>query len=311
MDKEKKSFISKYPVSISITAICVPTIIYLSLTIDTLHQERAIKETYLEETNQQLEDTLSLLKLTELDRKNLSVLLEQKESELSITTEKYLDEKIRNDQHQEDYGEMIETIRDLDKLAKIDEEILQKYSKIYFLNENYVPRGLKDINPDLMYEKEDLQYFHGKALPFLEEMLAEAKESGQDIKILSAYRSFGEQAHIKSSYVSTYGEGANAFSADQGYSEHQLGTAVDLTNQEVGGAELTFKDSKEYEWLIDNAHKYGFILSYPEDNVHYIFEPWHWRFVGVKLAKYLNRRDISFYDLDQNKINSYLLTIFD
>jgi len=60
-----------------------------------------------------------------------------------------------------------------------------------------------------------------------------------------------------------------------------------------------------------NAHKYGFTLSYPEGNQYYVFEPWHWRFVGEDLARDLKRDERHFYDLDQRAIDGYLLEIFD
>ncbi len=63
--------------------------------------------------------------------------------------------------------------------------------------------------------------------------------------------------------------------------------------------------------MLDNAHRYGFILSYPEGNEFYIFEPWHWRFVGEDLARDLDRADAHFYDWEQREIDKYLLTIFD
>ena len=130
--------------------------------------------------------------------------------------------------------------------------------------------------------------------------------------MVSAYRSFGEQAALKSSYKVTYGAGtANSFSADQGYSEHQLGTTIDFTTGYLGANFAGFDKSDAYAWLLDNAYKYGFIISYPKTNAYYTYEPWHWRFVGKKLARYLHTTNERFYDLDQRTIDSYLITIFD
>jgi D-alanyl-D-alanine carboxypeptidase len=110
----------------------------------------------------------------------------------------------------------------------------------------------------------------------------------------------------------TYGAGtANQFSADQGYSEHQLGTTVDFTTSSVGATFSGFEDTESYRWLRDEAHRYGFVLSYPPNNSYYQFEPWHWRFVGVDLAQDLHQDDTYFYDLDQREINEYLITLFD
>lgn len=148
-------------------------------------------------------------------------------------------------------------------------------------------------------------------MEFLEDMLDAAKDDGIDLKVLSAYRSFDEQISVKQSHTVVYGSGANTFSADQGYSEHQLGTTVDLTTPEINGAYESFADTDAYQWLQKNAYKYGFILSYPEGNAYYVFEPWHWRFVGVDLARDLHRKGDNFYDWDQRKIDEYLIKIFD
>src|SRR5690606_18737682 len=108
-----------------------------------------------------------------------------------------------------------------------------------------------------------------------------------------------------------YGSGANAFSADQGFSEHQLGTTVDFTTTGLGGGLQGFGNTPAYQWLVQNAYKYGFVLSYPEDNAYYVFEPWHWRYVGEDLAEDLHDDDQHFYDLPQREIDQYLLHIFD
>ena len=70
--------------------------------------------------------------------------------------------------------------------------------------------------------------------------------------------------------------------------------------------------TEAFEWLQENAYKYGFILSYPEDNEFYIYEPWHWRFVGTDLARHLDRSSKeTFYTMEQRDINEYLLELFD
>ena len=152
---------------------------------------------------------------------------------------------------------------------------------------------------------------HAKVLPNLVNLLSVAQKDGMDLKIISAYRSFGEQSILKGAYTVNYGSGANTFSADQGYSEHQLGTTIDFTTTSIGASFSGFSKTKEYEWLVQNAYKYGFIISYSKDNTYYQFEPWHWRFVGKSLAKRLYEEKQNFYDLEQRIIDSYLINIFD
>ena len=148
-------------------------------------------------------------------------------------------------------------------------------------------------------------------MPFFEDMVEDALDDGVELFVVSAFRSFEEQAGLKGAYTVTYGSGANAFSADQGYSEHQLGTTIDFTTTGINGGLTGFEKTAAYEWLKENAHKYGFVLSYPENNAYYIYEPWHWRFVGEDLARDLHKDGKYFYDLDQRKIDEYLISLFD
>ncbi len=203
------------------------------------------------------------------------------------------------------------TVNTLAKLTQTDKELLQKYSRVYFLNENYIPSSLSEIDPLYQLEPSRHLQIHTKVKPFLENMLADAYNAGSPMLVLSSYRSFGTQATLKTTYKLTYGTGANRFSADQGYSEHQLGTAVDLTTKGISGTSLAFATSPGGVWLDANAYKYGFILSYPKANTYYQYEPWHWRFIGVALATKLHDDQMHFYDLSQREIDTYLVSIFD
>jgi LAS superfamily LD-carboxypeptidase LdcB len=199
----------------------------------------------------------------------------------------------------------------LERLVKTDPELLQKYSKVYFLNENYIPSELTQIDNKYLFIRDKTLQIHDRVWPFLKDMLDAANAAGNQLQVASAYRSFGTQAQLKSTYKVVYGAGtANSFSADQGYSEHQLGTTIDFTTPKVGGGLNGFEKSNAYAWLQENAYKYGFIVSYPQTNAYYIFEPWHWRFVGLDLALRLHNENKNFYDLEQRDINQYLLNIF-
>ncbi len=200
----------------------------------------------------------------------------------------------------------------LEKLAKTDPELLQKYSKVFFLNEHFVPERVVQIDQSLVYSETRPEQIHASVWPKLSGLMASAKSQGIELYVKSAYRSFDEQKSLKSSYSVVYGAGtANTFSADQGYSEHQLGTTVDFITKGLGGALEGFDGTPAYPWLLNNAHRFGFVLSYPKNNQYYIFEPWHWRYVGVALATYLHDNGLSFYDMEQRKIDEYLVNIFD
>ncbi len=198
------------------------------------------------------------------------------------------------------------TVTTLTKVTQTDPELLAKYSKVYFLSENYAPASLSTIPANYVSDETRTYQFLTQAILHLEEMIDAAQNDRVSLLVASAYRSFGTQEALKSNYRMVYGSGANAFSADQGYSEHQLGTAVDFTTKSLSGALDGFDSTDAYTWLTKNAYRYGFVLSYPKGNSYYQYEPWHWRYVGTTLATYLHDEDEHFYDLDQRTIDGYL-----
>jgi D-alanyl-D-alanine carboxypeptidase len=213
---------------------------------------------------------------------------------------------------QQQFGDMTNNVNHLEKLSKLDPQLLAKYSKIYFLNENYIPAHLTVIPKDFTYHQNRDYSILTDVSPYMVSMMNAAKQSNVTILIESSYRTFAEQMSLKNEYAVVYGKGtANQFSADQGYSEHQLATTVDFTTPKLAGVLTGFEKMAEYKWLNDNAYRFGFILSYPSGNSYYVFEPWHWRFVGVQLATYLHDNNKHFYDLDQREIDTYLANIFD
>ncbi len=216
----------------------------------------------------------------------------------------------------EDFGKKVSdissTVGTLEKLSQTDKQLLEKYSKVYFLNEHYVPADLVEIDEQYLSNKKTAQKIQGQVSSYLNRLLESANDDDIKLQVASGYRSFTAQASLKSQYKVIYGAGtANQFSADQGYSEHQLGTTVDFTTVKTGPGLVGFEKDPAYTWLVENAHKYGFILSYPKGNAYYKYEPWHWRFVGVDLARMLYSEKKNFYDLDQREIDKYLISLFD
>ncbi|MDB5244317.1 MAG: hypothetical protein JWN18_187 [Parcubacteria group bacterium] len=213
---------------------------------------------------------------------------------------------------QDQVGSVTGTVDDLQKLSSIDSQLLAKYSKVFFLSDTYAPARLVEIPATYKYiENAPLQIIP-EVLPYVEKMLDAAKDDGVDIYASSAYRSFNTQSALKGQYKVTYGAGtANSFSADQGYSEHQLGTTIDFITTGTGGILEGFDKKPAYQWMVQNAYRYGFVQSYPPGNGYYIYEPWHWRFVGVKLATSLHKSGTFFYQMDQRKIDTYLISLFD
>ena len=162
--------------------------------------------------------------------------------------------------------------------SKID-VLVNKYHK---LDENYEPSDLTII--DSKYAS-GTQKLRKEAKIKFEEMASDMAKDNLKIYAGSTYRSFTYQKGLYDRYVKKDGfAAAETYSARSGYSEHQLGLAVDI----VGGKwdYLSEKD-KEYNYLIKNSYKYGFILRYPRGSEYitgYMFEDWHFRYLGVELA---------------------------
>ncbi len=241
-----------------------------------------------------------------------TVALELARTETAQLAEQLAAEKEKSDDLAQEKRKAERKADELEDLAKLDPELLAKYSKVFFLNENYTPPKVLDVPAEYRSPEDKELTVHKQVLPFLKKMIEAAEDDGVTIDVASAYRSFGEQADLKGSYSVTYGTtAASKFSADQGYSEHQLGTTVDLTTPAIGGGLTGFDKTEAFAWLEENAYKFGFTLSYPAGNAYYIYEPWHWRFVGEDLARHLHKKGIHFYDMDQRDIDSYLGEIFD
>jgi D-alanyl-D-alanine carboxypeptidase len=132
------------------------------------------------------------------------------------------------------------------------------------------------------------QYMRGDAYVALVNLLRAAAEAQQTMVVVSAYRSYEEQALVYQGYVESVGqEQADRQSAKPGHSEHQLGTTVDLSVLNVPLDE--FGATTQATWLAANAADYGFVISYPsvaaEAETGYMYEPWHIRWIGKEAAQ--------------------------
>ncbi len=260
----------------------------------------------------ELDKTKQELASTSQSFNSVSIELASTTAERNKLKQDFLDENARVNSLVQQVQGISGAVSTLEKINRTDPELLEKYSRVYFLNEHYIPSSLVKITPEYVYDKQKEVYFHAGVWPFLKNLLDDASASKIGISIVSGYRSFGTQAGLKSYYNFTYGAGtSNQFVADQGYSEHQLGTTADFTDPKLGPAFTDFQKTAASKWLLANAYKYGFILSYPEDNSYFYYEPWHWRFVGIDLALRLHNEAKNFYDLDQREINKYLVSFFD
>lgn len=131
-----------------------------------------------------------------------------------------------------------------------------------------------------------------------EAMFAEAAAAGVPLRLTSAYRSFESQTRINSNLVQQLGqERADIASARPGHSEHQTGFAIDIgATSGVCELQACFGETPQGLWLVSNAHRFGFMLRYPDGLTAitgYAYEPWHWRYVGVELATELRETGIA------------------
>ena len=101
-------------------------------------------------------------------------------------TQKLEEEKNRMDEFAAQVAYITRSVELLEKIQATDEELLQKYSRVYFLNENYVPQSLTQIDKEYLYNPDNDQYLHTKATPFLKILMDDAISNGIDIKVISA-----------------------------------------------------------------------------------------------------------------------------
>lgn len=152
---------------------------------------------------------------------------------------------------------------------------------------DYVPKDLRDVN--IPYETEVGQ-LRDEAATALEKMYKDGLKQGYSIAIKSSYRSYDTQLAVYNEYFAMYDAAyAASLVSIPGSSEHQCGLSVDLTSQSVMNGEYgTFGETPDYNWIEQNAYKYGFILRFPEntgDRTGATNEPWHFRYVGKEAAK--------------------------
>ena len=178
--------------------------------------------------------------------------------------------------------------------ADLSKGIYTLVNKFNYLKENYVPDDLVTIEGIYARDKAELKK---EAFDNFVKMADAMKKLGMTIKITTGYRSYNFQSILYNNYVKADGIlNADRYSARPGYSEHQLGYSADITNANNVSFD-NFEDTDEYKWLKDNAHKYGFLLRYPKDKEYltgYIFESWHYRYVGVDVATYIYENNITY-----------------
>lgn len=186
---------------------------------------------------------------------------------------------------------------DMDKEEYTDSVLVSSFSTLMVvnkhrhLNEDFVPDELEKI--DDKYTNGEDQKASKVAVDAFVSMYDAALKEGLGLVINSSYRSYQDQEEICNSYASLYGDNyVKRYVAKPGFSEHQTGLAFDIGSTSSN----IFAQSKEYQWIKDHAHLYGFILRFPkagEDITGFRNEPWHYRYVGKKIATYMYEHDLT------------------
>lgn len=120
-------------------------------------------------------------------------------------------------------------------------------------------------------------------------MLEAAEADGVWFQLGSGYRDYARQEYLYTSYIARDGQAeADTYSARPGHSEHQTGLVADF--EDGGSCTLSwcFADTAAGLWLAEHSAEFGWVLRYPEGSEHitgYMFEPWHFRYVGEDLAR--------------------------
>ena len=174
-------------------------------------------------------------------------------------------------------------------------------NKYNYLTEDYIPNNLEAI--DASYARSGMQLV-SEAKEAFETLSKAAKEDGMNIIAMSSYRSYDYQVTLYNNYVETDGkEAADTYSARAGYSEHQTGLAVDVYNLDL--PYTSFEETEEFNWMQENAYKYGFILRFPEDKVNitgYQYKSWNYRYVGTEAAKYIKENNLTLEEYYVKKV---------
>lgn len=186
-----------------------------------------------------------------------------------------------------------------DKAFYTDTKVNNRTDNLILVNKyngfdsEFVPSDLVDVNIKYAYAGHQIR------TEVNDQFVVMAKAAlKENIKLIinSSYRSFKDQDKTYNILVNSKGKKeADVLAARPGYSEHQSGLAIDVTTNLEDDEE--FINTEAFTWLKNNSYKYGFILRYPsdkEDITGYSYEPWHYRYVGIDVAKKIYNENITF-----------------
>ena len=208
----------------------------------------------------------------------------------------------RDDNEQENASETVTVSLPETEIQPEEEEDINADNKwaMFLVNkQNPLPKDYDSIiETELVYEGDKNGYVDKRAAKYAKDMFAAALEDGIDLWVVSSYRTieYQQQNFDRSvqqrmdngmTYDDAYADTLREV-AMPGESEHNAGLAMDIMSVEYTSMDdAGFEDTKAFEWLDKHAAEYGFILRYPKDKesiTEIIYEPWHYRFVGIYYA---------------------------
>lgn len=162
-------------------------------------------------------------------------------------------------------------------------------NKNYYLEKTYIPQDLVPVTINKINRKNETMLINKNVLKMATKMFDDASKQGLNLVVFSAYRSFTKQKALYNNAKDP------SFIAPAGYSEHQTGDALDIATLDTGLTSY-FMETKEYLFLKQHAHEYGFIERYQSDKealTHYPAEGWHYRYVGQEIATTIYQNHLS------------------
>lgn len=148
------------------------------------------------------------------------------------------------------------------------------------------------------------QQFDERIIDAMKAFVQGARDEGLSVVLSSGYRSYETQTYLFNRKVAQYGEEVAAtIVARPGTSEHQTGLCCDITDQYYEMKDESLENTALYQWMSKHCQEYGFIVRFPkgkQDITGIIYEPWHFRYVGVEAATYIMENDLTleeFLDL--------------
>lgn len=205
-----------------------------------------------------------------------------------------------NSNHAEDTFKVVQFVNcnlDLDyyqNKADVNKKSLILVNSFYSLDQNYTTDL---VLMDEKYSNYSDSKLNSEAYEHFKNLVDDAEKVGCHIRNNSSYRSYEHQQELYHQYVRDYGlYYAKKYVSLPGSSEHQTGYALDVGVDKKYGSSK-FEDTKEFLWMKEHSYKYGFILRYTKEGQElfgYGYEPWHYRYVGVDAATYIQEHKITY-----------------